>query len=486
MRVSLSTMMAAAAVFAAMPSHAQDATWNNTGTGDFNTAGNWTPNTQVPTGTAFFGTSNQNAVSFSDPTTTIGGWTINAPAPAPPYTFTLDVTNTLSFNGAGIVINAGSATITNGGVLEFFNSSTAGNAAITTDNNLRFHNSSTAGSATITNSNFGFIQFLDSSTGGNATINNNVAFLQFHNTSTAGNATITNNGGLLFFIDNSTAGNAAIINTINTDVGVVGVVDFSGTSGPAGNNQITAGSIAGDGSYELGSNQLTVGGNNLSTEVSGTIVDDLGFGGSLVKVGTGTLTLSGVNTYSGGTTINAGTLAVFADHNLGASTGGLAFGGGTLQFLAGFTTNRAVTLNAGGGTFDTFGNNSTLGGTITGAGGLTKIGAGTLTLSGSSSYSGATAVNAGVLQAGATNAFAPLSGFTVAGSATLDLNGFNQTIGSLAGSGSVTLGSATLTTGNDNTSTAFSGTILEPIREVSIHDEELATRRCSMMRIMAR
>ena len=67
------------------------------------------------------------------------------------------------------------------------------------------------------------------------------------------------------------------------------------------------------------------------------------------------------------------------------------------------------------------------------------------TLSGISSYLGATAVNAGTLQAGAANAFAPLSAFTVAGGATLDLAGFNQTIGSLAGAGNVTLGSATLT-----------------------------------------
>jgi hypothetical protein len=60
---------------------------------------------------------------------------------------------------------------------------------------------------------------------------------------------------------------------------------------------MTAGSIEGAGTYELGSKALTVGLNNLSTEVSGTI-GDFGEGGSLIKVGTGTLTLSGINTYS--------------------------------------------------------------------------------------------------------------------------------------------------------------------------------------------
>ena len=66
---------------------------------------------------------------------------------------------------------------------------------------------------------------------------------------------------------------------------------------------MTAGSIEGAGSYLLGAKQLTVGGNNGATEVAGIIS---GVGGSLVKTGTGTLTLSGANTYTGGTTVNAG------------------------------------------------------------------------------------------------------------------------------------------------------------------------------------
>ena len=181
--------------------------------------------------------------------------------------------------------------------------------------------------------------------------------------------------------------------------------------------------------------------------------------GGLSKIGAGTLTLSGTNTYFGGTVINGGTLAVNADANLGNSSGGLAFGGGTLQFLSGFATNRAVTLNAGGGTFDTNGNGATLAGAIFGVGGLTKVGAGTLVLSGISTYSGSTLVSAGTLQAGAANSFAQNSAFTVAAGATLNLAGFNQSIGSLAGAGNVTLGSATLTTGNDSTSTIFSGVI---------------------------
>ncbi|MBV8289605.1 MAG: autotransporter domain-containing protein, partial [Hyphomicrobiales bacterium] len=92
--------------------------------------------------------------------------------------------------------------------------------------------------------------------------------------STAGNATITTNGSALTqFAANSNGGNAQFITNAS------GTVDFSGTTGPAGNKQVTAGSIAGAGTYSLGSNQLTVGGNNLSTTLSGTIQDGGSSGG---------------------------------------------------------------------------------------------------------------------------------------------------------------------------------------------------------------
>ena len=126
---------------------------------------------------------------------------------------------------------------------------------------------------------------------------------------------------------------------------------------------------------------------------------------------------------------------------------------------ANISSSLPISLQSQGGIVDTNGNNATLSGAISGPGGLSKIGLGTLTLSGQSTYTGATVVNVGTLQAGAVNAFSPSSAFTVASGATLNLASFNQTIGSLAGAGAVTLGSAMLTTGNDNTSTTFSGVI---------------------------
>jgi autotransporter-associated beta strand protein len=106
-------------------------------------------------------------------------------------------------------------------------------------------------------------------------------------------------------------------------------VDFSQSSGPNGNHVLTVGSIAGAGTYELGADQLIVGKIGSSTKVSGPIEDGGaggGTGGSLVKVGKGTLTLSGAhNTYSGGTTLLHGTLHLTA---VGAAgTGTITFGG---------------------------------------------------------------------------------------------------------------------------------------------------------------
>jgi autotransporter-associated beta strand protein len=84
----------------------------------------------------------------------------------------------------------------------------------------------------------------------------------------------------------------------------------------------------------------------------------------------------------------------------------------------------------------------TYGGVISGTGSLTQAGTGTTILTGANTYTGATNVNAGTLQAGANTTFAQNSAFTIASGATLALNNFNETIGSLAGSGTVTNGGA--------------------------------------------
>jgi autotransporter-associated beta strand protein len=305
LRTRFAAALLGSVCLAPLAAQAQDATWLlNPATADFNTAANWSP-AAVPTGIAFFDTSNTTALSISAGTT-IGGWTFNAGASN--YSFTNTNPNILTFNGDGIVINGGSATITNNFDLRFSNTSTAGSATITNNNDLGFLNTSTAGSATITN-------------------NGDLGFL---NTSTAGSATITNNSGGLVFNDTSTGGGARFINNL------AGTFNMSSLTSAG----MTAGSIEGAGSYVLGAKTLTVGSNNLSTEVSGVIS---GAGGALTKVGSGTLTLSGTNTYTAGTTVNAGTLSVNGD--ISASSGVTVNSGGT---LGGTGTVSDTVINAGG------------------------------------------------------------------------------------------------------------------------------------------
>jgi autotransporter-associated beta strand protein len=284
-----------------------DATWAGPGN-DWNANTNWSPQT-VPDGTATFAGASPTTVTFSALTTieTVQFADIFVPNPpfGVPYTFNLSG-QIVAITGTGIVNNAGhfvAPTFNALGLLEFDNAATAGDAIINnTPGATSFTDQSTAGFATITSSGGGLLSFTDNSTAGQASIT-------------------TNSGGLGQFTTNSTGGVAAFITNGS------GIVDFSGTAGPDGLNQVTAGSIAGSGTYKLGANQLTVGANDLSTTVSGVVADGGTLGGtgaSLVKVGFGTLLLDGANTYSGGTSVSVGTLG-------GTGTiGAVTVNGGTL------------------------------------------------------------------------------------------------------------------------------------------------------------
>lgn len=233
--------------------------------------------------------------------------------------------------------SAGSSTIHNvgpTGSLSFNNTSTAGNAIITNDSDLAFNNFSNAGSATIINNQTAtFSNFADA---GTASITNN-GTLTFTNLATADAAAITTNGGgkVLFLID-TTGANARFI----TNAG--GTFDMSGLT----NGGMTAGSIEGAGNYFLGGNAFTVGSNDLSTTVSGVISDggaSGGTGGSLIKVGNGTLTLTNTEAYTGATTINGGALNVTG--SIALSSGVTVNSGGALE---GTGTVSSTTINSGG------------------------------------------------------------------------------------------------------------------------------------------
>jgi outer membrane autotransporter protein len=247
------------------------------------------------------------------------------------------------------LFNANTAALTTisnnpGATTNFFSSTTASTATIINNGGFTvFIGSSTAGNAAITNNNSGQTTFNTGSTAGNATITTNSGgSTSFHGNSTAGNATINTSGGLTQFFDTSTGGQARFI----TSVG--GIFDISQLTSTG----MTVGSIEGAGTYQLGSKMLTVGLNNLSTEVSGRIVDGglgSGTGGALIKVGTGTLTLTGANTYSGGTIVDSGNLIV--DNAQALGTGDLIVNGGvlsadpqTINVLRNYTQNAGGTL----------------------------------------------------------------------------------------------------------------------------------------------
>jgi fibronectin-binding autotransporter adhesin len=176
----------------------------------------------------------------------------------------------------------------------------------------------------------------------------------------------------------------------SSGVAVAGTLDIANTTAGA---SITT--LSGGGSVMLGSEFLTVtaGAAGPAGTLSAGIFSGVmsGLGGFAITGGHEELT--GINTYSGGTTVKNATLSINSGASLGASTGALTLNNGTLVADANIATNRAVNLI---GT-DIINTNSfavSLSGNINGTGMLGAIGGGTLNLTGNNTYSGGTVVAA--------------------------------------------------------------------------------------------
>jgi autotransporter-associated beta strand protein len=184
---------------------------------------------------------------------------------------------------------------------------------------------------------------------------------------------------------------------------------------------------------------LTLGGTNTdANEIKGKISDNnTASGGTIAvtKTGAGRWILSGNNTYTGRTTVNAGTLSVSSDGNLGAVPGSpvanqLQLDGGTLLTKASFnmSANRGLTLGAAGGTIETASTTTlTLLNILTGGGALTKTGDGKLQMTVAATFTGATTVDDGTLEAAAEDALGATSGITVSSGGTLLLTNTGTT-----------------------------------------------------------
>ena len=237
--------------------------------------------------------------------------------------------------------------------------------------------------------------------------------------------------------------------------------------GANGNTSITA--LTGNGGQvNLGANTLTVtAGGGFANGGIGAPGDT----GGITVAGTATqLAFSGVTgRYTGATTITSGNTLSLSNASEISPSGNVIVNGTlaianngistTITSLSG--TDPAGMVALGANTLVLSNASGTFAGSLSGSsGGLTLL-AGTETLTGqNNSYLGTTQITGGTLKAGATDTFAPLSGVRIASSAgLLDLNNFDQTIGSLSGFGPVSLGSATLTTGGNSLDTTYSGRI---------------------------
>ncbi|EKE2773610.1 fibronectin-binding autotransporter adhesin ShdA [Salmonella enterica subsp. enterica serovar Truro] len=242
-----------------------------------------------------------------------------------------------------------------------------------------------------------------------------------------GTGTIANSGVLQVGegeLENTLSGSGSLVKT------GTGELTLSGDNTYSGGTTITGGTLTAGHADSLGSGDidnsgvLKVGEGELENTLSGT--------GSLVKTGTGELTLSGDNTYSGGTTITGGTLT--ADHADSLGTGAIA-NSGVLQVGEGELEN-----------------------TLSGSGSLVKTGTGELTLSGDNTYSGGTTITGGTLRADHADSL---------GSGDIDNSGVlkvgeGELENTLSGSGSlVKTGTGELTLSGDNNTYSGDTTIAD-------------------------
>ena len=439
-RHSLPTLLATTAL-GVVAAHAADGSWTGAATSEWTTGANWTSNPAVPDGVATFSTTGPTSVTTSAPVS-IGQVIFTGTPNAPAYTITTG--STFSVNGAGIFNNStNTQTFSVGAGMAFNNASSA-----SAGSHVATYNVGAAGA----------MSFNGSSTAGRALIDNS-GTLTFNSSATAASSTITTeNNGTTSFTGTSSGGSARFV----TNAG--GAVDISGLT----SSGTTAGSIEGAGNYVLGAKTLTTGSLNTSTQVDGVIS---GVGGSLTKVGTGTLTLTNLNSYSGATTVSSGTLALSGVGGMFNSS--VVTVNATLDTTAA-STQTVITTLAGsgivqmGGTYGLFiYNGSTeFAGTIqsTGLAGI-EIAGGTQTLSGANTYTNVTQIDGLAtlaLKGGGSIANSLYVAFAGAG-ATLDISqttsGTSVTqLFSFGTTGVVALGSKTLTiTGNSGT--AFGGVI---------------------------
>ncbi|WKK20035.1 autotransporter outer membrane beta-barrel domain-containing protein [Achromobacter insolitus] len=319
--------------------------------------------------------------------------------------------------------------------------------------------------------------------------------LQLGNGGTAGAilGDVTNNGELAFNRSDALAfpgliSGSGVVNQMGT-----------GTTILTANNTYTGGTTISAGTLQLGSggtggailgdvaNNSTLAFNRSDIQ---TFAGQISGSGVVNQIGTGTTILTANNTYTGGTTISAGTLQLGNGGTGGAilgdvaNNGTLAFNRSDLQTFPGLISGNGMVNQIGAGTTILTADNTYTGGTtisagalqlgnggtsgailgdvanngtfafnrsdtvtfaglISGSGTVNHIGAGTTMLTAQNTYGGPTNVNNGVLRAGAVSTLSPNSAMNVTAAGTLDLNGYSQTTAGVTNAGLINMGTGT-------------------------------------------
>ena len=439
--------------------------WANTGT-DFNANASWTAGSGglAPVAgdvAAFSGAAVTNPQLTAD--TSIAGLYFSA-TNSSGYTLSNTTTETLTLTGFAVDTGGGETGNFNAAAIGANN--TAGNNTITAPiilapslgTNSTFYQAA-GGTLTITTGGIsGSGIKLTKAGGGTLTLNVastysggtfiNIGTVNFNNADSLGSGNVTLgtvSGGDATLTSTAAVG---ITNNITVASGSGGTLTL-GTTSTSATTSTWSGTLTLNDNVTITSAQAsTINGLNLTGAISGT--------GGITKIGVGLLTLSASNTYSGGTTVNAGTLRLSGVGTLGPGGSSLTVNGGTLDLNG--TSQNLGALNGSGGTIlnnnatastlsvGALGASGSYSGVIangTGTVSLSKINIGTLTLSGNNTYTGSTGVGGGTVlingdQTAATGAV------LVTGPGGTILGG-TGTIG-----GAVTINSATNITGATN------------------------------------